>query len=112
MNDWKPASPTDASRIHIYSPDPEDALMFHYEFTGMIKFEQVICKLEQNEPVKFLDEEFHMEISSDLYHFCVVEISKNPEKQKESELRAQTSSGQFHATSRGRLLRLPHRFRE
>ncbi len=29
--DWRPHQPSDAAKLHIYSPDSEDCLLFHYE---------------------------------------------------------------------------------
>ena len=40
---------TDTARTHILmSPDPEYCLLLHYEFTGLVKLDQVISQLPAN----------------------------------------------------------------
>ena len=52
--DWRPHEPSDAAKMHIYSPDSEDCLLFHYEFTGMVKLNQVVCKLTSDEAISYI----------------------------------------------------------
>ena len=51
--DWRPHQPSDAAKLHIYSPDSEDCLLFHYEFTGMVKLDQVVCELTADDSISY-----------------------------------------------------------
>ena len=87
--DWRPHEPSDAAKMHIYSPDSEDCLLFHYEFTGMVKLNQVVCKLTSDESISYIEDDFHLEI----YHQCVTEISRIPTKEIREDNVASTSRG-------------------
>lgn len=79
--DWRPQQPSDAAKLHIYSPDSEDCLLFHYEFTGMIKLNQVVCELNAVDSISYVEDDFHLEIDEVVYHECVTELSRIPTKE-------------------------------
>ncbi|KAJ7371483.1 hypothetical protein OS493_025383 [Desmophyllum pertusum] len=58
--DWKPRMLTDTARAHIYAPDPEDCLLLHYEFTGIVKLEQVFCQLEGDASIAYLEDDYEL----------------------------------------------------
>ena len=50
---------SDAAKVHIYYPDQEDCLLFHYEFTGRIKLNQVICQLTaEGGTISYVEDDF------------------------------------------------------
>ena len=107
VQDWKPRLLTDTARTHIYAPDPEDCLLLHYEFTGLVKLDQVICQLPGNANVTFLEDDFHLEINEEVYRQCVMQASQVSRTESAPENAVPASNGR---TSRaGRTLRLPHR---
>jgi len=95
--------------MHIYSPvgghhspDSKDCLLFHYEFTGMVKLDQVVSKLKAEESISYVDDDFHLEIDEAIYLPCVMELSPIPRKGPSIE----TAVGDKNSvsTSRGRSL--------
>ena len=60
--DWKPRMLTDTAKVHIYAPDPEDCLLLHYEFTGIVKLDQVVCQLKGDEGITYLEDDFQLEM--------------------------------------------------
>ena len=64
--------------MDMYSPDSEDCLLFHYEFTGLVKLNQVVCKLRAEDSFSYLHDYFHLEINEAIYHQCVMELSQIP----------------------------------
>lgn len=110
MQDWRPYQPCDAAKMHMYSPDSEDCLLFHYEFTGMVKLNQVVCKLRAEDSISYLDDDFHLEINEAIYHQCVMELSQISRKEPPTETAVRDNNNS--STSRGRSLRLPHRYRQ
>ncbi|KAL9977791.1 hypothetical protein ACROYT_G015234 [Oculina patagonica] len=52
----------------MYAPDPEDCLLLHYEFTGNVKLDQVVCQLNGDENIAHVDDDYQLEISDDIYH--------------------------------------------
>ena len=93
--DWKPRLLTDTARTHIYAPDPEDCLLLHYEFTGLVKLDQVICQLPANANVTFLEENFYFEINEEVYHQCVMKASQVSRTESAPENAVPTSNGQM-----------------
>ena len=73
--DWKPRLLTVTAKIHIYAPNPEGCLLLHYEFTGIVMLEQVICQLNGDEGITYLEEEFQLEINDEVHHKCVMQLS-------------------------------------
>ena len=56
-------------KTDVYWPDEEDCLLFHYEFTGLVRKEKIVEDIEaRNNMLTYLDDDFHVEISDDLYH--------------------------------------------
>lgn len=107
--DWKPRMLTDTAKVHIYAPDPEDCLLLHYEFTGIVKLDQVVCQLKGDEGITYLEDDFQLEMNEEVYHQCVMQLSRVTIT-KPSPAQTEPASGGH--TSRGRPLRLPHRLRE
>ena len=104
--DWRPQQPSDAAKIHIYSPDSEDCLLFHYEFTGLVKLDQVVCKLTAGDPISYVEDDFNLEIDEAIYHQYVIKVSQIPRKESSTETTVRETN--VASTSRGRSLRLPH----
>ena len=95
-------------KTHVYAPDEEDFLLFHYEFTGLVRKANVVQEVgTENDKLMYLDDDFHMEISDDLYHQCLDLVYDKDEAGTEA-----TATDTARETSTGRVLRLPHRFRE
>ena len=65
-HDWRPkknSTLSDAAKVHIYSPDQEDCLLFHYEFTGRIKVNQIICQLTaEGGAISYVEDDFYLKI--------------------------------------------------
>ena len=110
VQDWRPYQPCDAAKMHIYSPDSENCLLFHYEFTGMVKLDQVVCKLRAEGSISYVDDDFHLEIDEAIYHPCVMELSQIPRKEPSTETAVRDKNSA--SSSRERSLRLPHRYRQ
>ena len=110
-HDWKTkkiSTLSDAAKVHIYSPDHEDCLLFHYEFTGRIKVNQVICQLTaEGGAISYVEDDFHLEIDEDIYHQCVVQLSQIQRRESWLEISRKENGA---SSSRGRSLRLPHRY--
>lgn len=99
---------SDAAKVHIYSPDHEDCLLFHYEFTGRIKVNQVICQLTaEGGAISYVEDDFHLEIDEDIYHQCVVQLSQIQRRESWLEISRKENGA---SSSRERSLRLPHRY--
>ena len=99
---------SDAAKVHIYSPDHEDCLLFHYEFTGRIKVSQVICQLTaEGGAISYVEDDFHLEIDEDIYHQCVVQLSQIQRRESWLEISRKENGA---SSSRERSLRLPHRY--
>ena len=107
--DWKPGMLTDTAKVHIYAPDPEDCLLLQYEFTGIVKLDQVVCQLKGDEGITYLEDDFQLQMNEEVYHQCVMHLSRVTTT-KPSPAQTEPASGGH--TSRGRPLRLPHRLGE
>ena len=53
---------------HLYARDPEDCLIFNYEFTAQVEKHHVIGTVWE---VQFADEDFHIDLSQELYKECL-----------------------------------------
>jgi len=109
VQDWRPYQPCDAAKMHIYSPvgghhspDSEDCLLFHYEFTGMVKLDQVASKLRAEGSISYVDDDFHLEIDEAIYLQSVMELSPIPRKEPSIETAVRDKNSA--STSRGRSL--------
>jgi len=102
VQDWRPYQPCDAAKMHICSPASEDCLLFHYEFTGIVKLDRVVCKLRAEGSISYVDDDFHLEIDEAIYHQCVMELSQIPRKELSIETAVRDKNSA--STSRGRLL--------
>ena len=104
--DWQRSS-KEAARTHVYAPDSEDCLLFHYEFTGVISGDKILGQVD-SDMLLYLDEDFHIEINDEFYHQCLSCAYANEEEL--STKQAATDSVR-RSTSSGRTLTLPHRYR-
>ena len=86
----------------------DSGLPFHYEFTGMVKLDQVVCKLRAEDSISYVDDDFHLETNEAIYHQCVMELSQIPREEPSTETAVRHKNSA--STSRGRSLRLPHRY--
>ena len=106
---WRPkkTSPlSDAAKAHIYSPDQEDCLLFHYEFTGRIKLNQVICQLTaEGGAISYVEDDFYPEIDEDIYHQCVVQLSQIQRRESWLEISRKENGA---SSSRGRSMERQH----
>ena len=55
-------------KAHLYARDPEDCLIFNYEFTAQVEKHHVIGTVWE---VQFTDEDFHIDLSQELYEECI-----------------------------------------
>ena len=65
-----------ANQVYIYAPDPEDCLLLHYEFTGIVKLDQVVCQLKGDEGITYLEDDFQLEMNEEVYHQCVMQLGR------------------------------------
>ena len=97
--DWR-RNTMETVRTHVYAPDEEDFLLFHYEFTGLVRKANVVQEVgTENDKLMYLDD--------DLYHQCLDLVYDKDEAGTKA-----TATDTARETSTGRVLRLPHRFRE
>ena len=77
-------------------------------FTGLVRKEKIVEDVEaRNDMLTYLDGDFHIEISDDLYYHCLALVCDKTEADT-----AAFSPTPARETSRGHNLRLPHRFLE
>ena len=98
IQDWKPYQPCDAAKMHI-TLQIQDCLLRHYEFTGMVKLDQVVCKLSIKGSISYVDDDFHLEIDEAIYHQCVMELSQIPRKEPSTKTAIRDKNSA--STSRG-----------
>ena len=55
-------------KTHLYASDPEDCLIFNYEFTAQVEKHLVIGTVWE---VQFTDEDFHIDLNQELYEECL-----------------------------------------
>lgn len=84
-------------------------MLVHYEFTGIVKLDQVFCQLKGDESITYLEDEFELEMNEDVYHKCAMQLSRVTTTEPSP---AQTEPASVGHTSRGHSLRLPYRLRE
>lgn len=95
-------------KAHFYSPDEEDCLLFRYEFTGLVRKENIVQEVAITSDMwSYLDDDFHVEITEELYHYCLARVCDKSNADNEKIVSLATWK-----TDTGRTLRLPHRFRE
>ena len=97
-------------KTHLYASDPEDCLIFNYEFTAQVEKHLVIGTVWE---VQFTDEDFYIDLNQELYEECLERTRGVEERdmtdvdeeelEEEQDLRVRT-------TSSGRILKLPNRF--
>ena len=86
-------------------------MLFHCEFSGRIKLNQV-CQptAESSRALSYVEDDFHLEIDEDIeYHQCVVPISQIKRNESRAEILQEDNGA---STSRGRSQRLPDRYRQ
>ena len=62
----------------MYAPDSEDCLLFNYEFTGIISVDKILEQVD-SDMLRYLDDDFHIEINDDFYHQCLSCVKTNEE---------------------------------
>ena len=62
----KPGDSEETVETHVYSPDEEDCLLFHYEFTGLVGKNIVQEVAITSDTWSYLDDDFHVEITNEL----------------------------------------------
>ena len=98
-------------KTQLYVSDPEDCLIFNYEFTAQVEKHLVIGTVWE---VQFTDEDFRaIDLNQELYEECLERTRGVEERdmtdvdeeelEEEQDLRVRT-------TSSGRILKLPNRF--
>ena len=55
-------------KTHPYASDPEDCLIFNYEFIAQVEKHHVIGTVWE---VQFPDEDFHIDLNQELYEECL-----------------------------------------
>ena len=55
-------------KTHLYASDPEDCLIFNYEFTAQAEKHLVIGTVWK---VQFTDEDFQIDLNQELYEECL-----------------------------------------
>lgn len=65
--------------------------------------------LEGPNDLTYVDDDFHLEISADFYHHCLVLVNENNEEGIFNEGAPEPARRE---SSRGRAVRLPYRYRE
>ena len=62
-------------KTHVYLPDEEDYLLFHYEFTGLVGKENIEQEVAiASDMWSYLDDDFHVEITDELYYHCLAQV--------------------------------------
>ena len=97
-------------KTHLYASDPEDCLIFNYEFTAQVEKHLVIGTVWE---VQFTDEDFHIDLNQELYEECLKRTRGVEERDMtdvdEGELQEEQDP-RVRTTSSGRILKLPNRF--
>ena len=55
-------------KTHLYESDPEDCLIFNYEFTAQVEKHLVIGTVWE---LQFTEEDFHIDLNQELYEECL-----------------------------------------
>ena len=92
-------------KTHLYASDPEDCLIFNYEFTAQVEKHLVTGTVWE---VQFTDEDFHIDLIQELYGECLertraVEERDMTDVDEEEDPRVRTTSSR-------RILKLPNLF--
>ena len=97
-------------KTHLYASDPEDCLIFNYEFTAQVEKHLVIGTVWE---VQFTDEDFYIDLNQELYEECLERTRRVEERDMtdvdEEELEEEQDP-RVRTTSSGRILKLPNRF--
>lgn len=94
-------------KTHVYSPDEEDCLLFHCEFTGLVGKNIVQEVAITSDTWSYLDDDFLVEITNESYHHCLAQVCNKGNADTEK-----FASVPKRKTVKVRTLRLHHRFRE
>ena len=96
-------------KTHLYASDPEDCLIFNYEFTAQVEKHLVTGTVWE---VQFTDEDFHIDLNQELYEECLERTRGVEERdvtdEGEDELEEEQDP-RVRTTSSGRILKLPNR---
>ena len=96
-------------KTHQQASDPEDCLIFNYEFTAQVEKHLVTGTVWE---VQFTDEDFHIDLNQELYEECLERTRGVEERdvtdEGEDELEEEQDP-RVRTTSSGRILKLPNR---
>jgi len=96
--DWQRRT-METVKTHVY---------VHYEFTGLVRTEKIVQEVAMRSDMwTYLDDDFHVEISDELYHHCLALVCDKGNADTEKFASVPSSK-----TDKGRTLRLPRRLRE
>ena len=95
---------------HLHTSDPEDCLIFNYEFTAQVEKHLEFGTVWE---VQFTDKAFHIDLNQELYEECL-ECTRGVEERDmtygdEEELEEEQDP-RVRTTSSERVLQLPNRF--
>ena len=51
-------------------------MLLHYEFTSIVKLDQVVCQLKGDKGITYLEDDFQLEMNAEVYHQCVMQLSR------------------------------------
>ena len=89
-------------KTHLYASDPEDCLIFNYEFTAQVEKHRVIGTVWE---VQFTDtdEDFLIDLNQELYEECLERTRGLKKEELEKELE-EKQHPRLRTTSSGRIL--------
>ena len=97
-------------KTQLCASNPEDCLIFNYEFTAQEEKHLVIETIWE---VQFPDEDFHIDLNQELYKECLKRTRGVAERDMTDVDEAELEEEQdpcVTTTSSGRILKLPNRF--
>ena len=87
-------------KTHLYASDPEDCLIFNYEFTAQVEKHLVIGTVWE---VQFTDEDFYIDLNQELYEECLERTRGLKKEELEKELEGKQHP-RLRTTSSGRIV--------
>ena len=62
-------------KTHVYATDEDDCLLFHYQFTGLVRKEKSVQEVAIiSDMWSYLNEDFHVETTDELYHHFLAQV--------------------------------------
>ena len=93
-------------KTHLYASDPEDCLIFNFEFNAQVEKHHVIGIVWE---VQFTDEDFHIDLNQECLELTRGVEERDMTDVDEEELEEEQDP-RVRTTSSGRILKLPNRF--